>query len=59
MVSRAAVRARPAVAAHGELAAAIDALDLPPELDRRRQSAEITDRFLARAAAVGAVRLVP
>ena len=57
-MSRAAVYARPPHAAHEELAAALDRLRLPPSLDRRHRSAEVTDRFLDCAAKVGAVRLV-
>jgi len=57
-LSRAAVHARPATAAHQELAAVIDAMKLPPHLDRRTRSAEVTDAFLHHAARVGAIRLV-
>ncbi len=57
-MSRAAVHGRRDVAAHAELAAAIDALDLPPTLDRRHRAAEVTDRFLDCAAGVGAVHLL-
>lgn len=56
-MSRQAVLARPGTAAHPELAAAIDAMHLPPHLDRRDRAREVTDRFLACAARVGAVRL--
>lgn len=58
-MSKAAVRARKTVAAHEELAAALDRMKLPPSLDRRHRSEEVTDRFLACAARVGAVKLVP
>jgi phospholipase C len=58
-MSKAAVRARHTVAAHPELAAALDRMQLPPSLDRRHRSAEITDRFLDCAAKVGAVKLRP
>jgi phospholipase C len=58
-MSRAAVRARHVAPAHEELAAAIDRMGLPPHLDRRNRSAEVTDRFLACAARVGAVTLTP
>jgi phospholipase C len=42
---------------HPELAAAIDAMNLPPSLDRRDRPAEVTARFLECAAKVGAVKL--
>ena len=58
-MSKAAVRARKTVAAHEELAAALDRMKLPPSLDRRHRSEEVTDRFLACAARDGAVKLVP
>lgn len=58
-MSKAAVRARKPVATHEELAEALDRMKLPPSLDRRHLSAEVTDRFLACAAKVGAVKLVP
>jgi phospholipase C len=62
-MSKAAVHARRpsavAQAAHEELAATLDRMQLPPSLDRRGRSAEVTDRFLACAARVGAVKLVP
>jgi hypothetical protein len=65
MMSKAAVLARIEQRAragrdpgeHPELAAAIDAMHLPPELDRRDRPAEVTLRFLACAEKVGAVTL--
>ena len=42
---------------HPELAAAVDALELPPSLDRRDRPEEVTAAFLAAAEKVGAVRL--
>ena len=57
-MSRAAVLDRPPTAAHPELAAALDAMDLPPELDRRDRPREVTARFLDCAVQVGAVQLV-
>ncbi len=42
---------------HPELAAALDAMNLPPELDRRDRPAEVTMKFLACAEKVGAVKL--
>ena len=40
---------------HPELAAALDAMDLPPHLDRRRDAGAVTAAFLRCAAAVGAI----
>ena len=58
MMSRAAVLARPSTPAHPELAAALDAMHLPPELDRRDRPREVTARFLDCAARVGAIQLI-
>ena len=57
-MARAAVDARPASDAHPELAAAVDALALPPELDRRGRAAEVTATFLDWATRLGAIRWV-
>jgi hypothetical protein len=47
---------RPPSDAHAELAAAVDALQLPPHLDRRARSAEVTATFLDWAERLGAIR---
>ena len=57
-MSKSAVRARRVAPAHEELAAALDRMQLPPSLDRRHRSAEVTEKFLENAARVGAVRLI-
>ncbi|MCE9575477.1 MAG: alkaline phosphatase family protein [Deltaproteobacteria bacterium] len=57
-LSRRALAARPEVATHGELAAAIDGAPLPAGLDRRGESAAITARVLGWAERLGAIRWV-
>jgi phospholipase C len=54
-MARAALAARPPSNAHAELAATLDAMDLPPGLDRRHDPA-VTARFLAWAERLGAIR---
>ena len=54
-MARAALAKRQPSDAHAELAAALDAMDLPPGLDRRGDPA-VTARFLDWAERLGAIR---
>ena len=57
-MSRVAWRQRPPSTAHAELAQVLDQLHLPPEIDGRAQADAITERFLARAEKLGAIRFI-
>jgi phospholipase C len=57
-ISREAIRQRPDVMVHQEMADAIGRLDVPRHLDLRHEGMHATERWLERAADVGAVKLI-